>query len=604
MKKYFGFKWLAIFMCVLPVLNASYYISTIAGTGNAGFSGDNGLATLAKLNSSNGVCVTADAIFIADTSNNRIRKISGNSGYNIISTIAGTGATGYSGDGAAAKASTLHNPFGIFVHSSGSIYIADTYNHCIRKIEGNIIKTIAGTGAAGYSGDGGAATAATFCLPHSVFVDSTNNVYVADTFNNCIRRFTEDGTIATIAGTRTQGYSGDGGSATAAKLNTPYGICVDSLGNIYIADTRNNVIRKFIAGGNISTFAGGGTGYFTDTDRATEVVLAGPMGVCVDISRNVYIADTYQNAIRVVNTGGAISTIAGTGSSGYDGDGGRAINATLSRPTGIWVDKFTGNVSIADKGNNCIRYLTMIHGLRGGLRRVPTFMTIELDGDSATVSANLNASAINKTGAGTAVFSGDNSELGTLQIEEGLVQVNDTSNIGGSVVCAGGDLQVTGGSLAVPSITVGVDATLTVDSAADVSLAMPLGDALLTIAGEGVVTPNFMGSSTTPILISGIVHVGASSDSTMTKGATTVASGGLLEIMGATAMSVPGITEIQPGGKLQVLAGVAVPANGASNGDIFNDGSTGGSLQLDADSTLKLGDGSSWARDIMVGTAL
>ncbi len=442
-------------------------------------------------------------------------------------------------------------------------------------------------------------------MPNAVFVDGSNNVYVADTVNNRIRRFTEGGAITTIAGTGTAGYSGDGGPATAAKLNAPYGICVDSLGNIYIADTRNNVIRKFTAEGNISTFAGGGTGSFTGFDIATDVTLNQPKGVCVDSSRNVYISDTYQNAIRVVNTIGEISTIAGTGSPGYSGDGDDALEATLGRPTGIFVDDSSGNILIADSGNNRIRYLIKIYERgRSIAPPTPTFMTIELDGDSATVSANLNASAINKIGAGTAVFSGDNSELGTLQIEEGLVQVNDTSNIGGSVVCAGGDLQVTGGSLAVPTITVGVDATLTVDSAADVSLAMPLGDALLTIAGEGVVTPNFMGSSTTPILISGIVHVGASSDSTMTKGATTVASGGLLEIMGATAMSVPGITEIHPGGKLQVLAGVAVPANGASNGDIFNDGSTGGSLQFDADSTLKLGDGSSWARDIMVGTAL
>jgi trimeric autotransporter adhesin len=219
----------------------------VAGTGSSGYSGDGGQATSAALNSPYGVAVDASGnIYIADTYNYRIRIVTKSTG--IISTVAGTGSYGYSGDGGQATSAALDYPCGVAVDASGNIYIADTYNYRIRMVTKStgIISTVAGTGSYGYSGDGGQATSAALNSPYGVAVDASGNIYIADTYNYRIRIVTKStGIISTVAGTGSYGYSGDGGQATSAALRSPYGVAVDASGNIYIADTYNHRIRMF-----------------------------------------------------------------------------------------------------------------------------------------------------------------------------------------------------------------------------------------------------------------------------------------------------------------------------------------------------------------------
>jgi sugar lactone lactonase YvrE len=277
-------------------------ITTIAGNGTPGNSGDNGLATKAALNSPNGVAVDSSGnIYIADTGNNVIREVSASSG--VIERVAGNGTSGYSGDEGYATNATLNSPNGVALDPSGDIYIADTNNDVIRKVtaSSDIITTVAGSGSAGYSGDKGAATSAKLTIPDSVAVDSSGNIYIADTGNNVIREVAaSSGDITTIAGNGTSGYSGDNGAATSAKLSIPNGVAVDSSGNTYVADTGNNVIREIVASsGEIKTVAGTGTsGYSGDNGKSTSAKLNSPYGVALDSSGDIYIADTGNDIIR------------------------------------------------------------------------------------------------------------------------------------------------------------------------------------------------------------------------------------------------------------------------------------------------------------------
>ena len=275
---------------------------------------------------------------------------------NIITTIAGTGIWGISGDGGAATSAQFALPSGVSVDISGNVYIADTNNYRIRMVNSaGIITTFAGTGDGGSSGDGGAATSATLFGPRGVSVDISGNVYIADSWNNMIRMVTSTGIITTIAGTGTRGSSGDGGAATSAQLYWPYGVSVDISGNVYIADYRINKIRMVNSAGIITAFAGTGDGGSSgDGGAATSAQLYGPQGVSVDISGNVYIADYYNNKIRMVNSTGIITTFAGTGDSGSSGDGGAATSAQLNQAFGVSVD-ISGNVYIADSANHKIR---------------------------------------------------------------------------------------------------------------------------------------------------------------------------------------------------------------------------------------------------------
>jgi trimeric autotransporter adhesin len=274
----------------------------------------------------------------------------------IINTIAGTGVAGYSGDSGIATAAQLFYPYAISTEKSGIIYFSDWFNHCVRKIDQNgIISTVAGTGSSSYSGDGGPAALAQLHLPTGVCSDAAGNIYISDYGNRRIRKIDTSGNIATIAGTGSNGFSGDGGPAIAAQLNSAINIAVDIAGNIFIADMNNDRIRKIDANGIISTIAGSGTpGYSGDGGQAVAAQLRSPQGVAIDKAGNLFIADANNHRIRRVNTSGVITTIAGTGVNGYTGDGGPAAFAQLYLPSDVDVDT-SGNLYIVDEINCCIR---------------------------------------------------------------------------------------------------------------------------------------------------------------------------------------------------------------------------------------------------------
>jgi len=278
---------------------------------------------------------------------------------NII-TVAGNGTPGYGGDGGPATSAQLNAPTGLAVDANGDLFIADTGNNVIREVvqaTGNII-TVAGNDTPGYSGDGGAATAAQLKSPHGVAVNASGNVFIADTGNNVIREVAQaTGNIITVAGNGTPGYRGDGGAASAAQLNAPYDVAVAQNGDLFIADTGNDAIREVVhATGNIITVAGNGiAGYSGDGGIASAAQLNGPVSIALDANGNLFIADAGNNAIREVQkTTGNIITVAGNGTAGYSGDGGLATSAQLNSPGGLAVDA-NGDLFIADTGNDGIR---------------------------------------------------------------------------------------------------------------------------------------------------------------------------------------------------------------------------------------------------------
>ena len=335
-------------------VDASGIITTVAGNGEGGFSGDGGPAVRARLASPNGVAVDgAGNLYIADRLNQRIRRVDATG---TITTVAGIGWSGYSRNGGPALEVRLRLPSGVAVDGAGNLYIADSWNHRIRRVDkGGTITTAAGIGKSGYSGDGGPAAGAWLHTPEGVAVDKTGNLYIADSGNHRIRRVGATGTITTVAGSGERGYGGDGGPATKTRLYHPAGVAVDNTGNLYIADSWNHRIRQVDKGGTITAVAGtGARGYGGDGGPALEARLNHPTGVAVDGAGNLYIADSENHRIRRVDKGGTITTAAGIGKSGYSGDGGPAAGAWLHTPEGVAVDK-TGNLYIADTWNHRIR---------------------------------------------------------------------------------------------------------------------------------------------------------------------------------------------------------------------------------------------------------
>ena len=297
---------------------------------------------------------TAGNLYIADTDENIIRKVNA---AGIITTVAGDGEQGYGGDGGLATAALLDRPAGVAVDSHGNIYIADTHNNRVREVvasSGNIV-TVAGTGVAGFSGDGAAATAARLNYPTAVAVDSNGNVYIADTNNHRIREIAGT-TINTVAGDGEQFYSGDGGAATAAGLDSPNGVAVDTAFNIYIGDTHNQRVRLVtFTTGFITTLAGTGVKGFTADGPAASAALARPRGVAVDTSGNVYLADSDNERIRTIG-GGNVTTIAGNGAEGFSGDGSASTSAWLDTPGAVAISGAT--VLFSDTENNRVRQVS------------------------------------------------------------------------------------------------------------------------------------------------------------------------------------------------------------------------------------------------------
>jgi uncharacterized protein (TIGR03437 family) len=519
-------------------ISAAGIITLYAGTGTPGFSGDGGPATAAQLNAPNGLALDAVGnLYIADKNNNRIRAVSPD-GH--ITTIAGNGFPGFSGDSGAARDATLNGPEGVALDATGNMYIADTQNYRIRRIavdgtistaagvgngnvfgdngnataaglvlptsvavdrlgnlyiadfgnsrirmvspagtistaagsskgapladlenaisvvlngptgvavdllgniyftEGSIgtgtglalgdfrvwkvspeivLTVLAGTGDASYSGDGAASASAQLDNPTGLALDSAGNLYIADARNQRVRKVTPGGVITTVAGSGIQGFSGDGGLATKAQLNSPQGVAVDPAGYIVIADTGNSRIRKVAPDGTINSYIGNGnSSYFGDGLRDLQASINHPRGVAVDTGGVVYIADTLDNAVRKVGTDGIIHTIAGTGLAGFAGDGGQATAAMLNGPTGVAVDA-AGNVYIADAGNQRLRkvdldgVITTAASFVANPHSVATdaagnvYVTVGADHRVWLLSGNRNAAPI--AGTGDCCYSGD-----------------------------------------------------------------------------------------------------------------------------------------------------------------------------------------------------
>jgi sugar lactone lactonase YvrE len=316
----------------------------VAGNGTNGSSGDNGPATSAQLRAGGLAVDSAGNLYIADRYS--VRKVSGG----VITTVAGNGTLGFSGDNGPATSAQFNNPGGLAVDSAGNLYIADARNNRIRKVSNGVITTVAGNGIVDFIGDDGPATGAVFNGPGAIAVDLAGNLYIADSGSRV--RKVSNGMITTVAGSLRQGYSGDNGPATRARLNFPSGVAVDSFGNLYIADSGNNRIRK-VSNGVITTAAGNGTqDYGGDNGPATSAELFQPKGIAVDAAGNLYIADGTLRIRKV--SGGTITTVAGNGTFGYSGDYGPATGAGLTSPSGVAVNA-ADDLYIADTGASRIR---------------------------------------------------------------------------------------------------------------------------------------------------------------------------------------------------------------------------------------------------------
>lgn len=361
MKKYFY----TITIIISFTFNSFCYaqvgnIYTLAGTGVAGFSGDGGLASAAQLNQPTDVFKDRlGNIYIADKGNHRIRKVDASG---IITTIVGTGTAGYTGDGGAAISATLTEPNRVVVDTAGNIYIADKGNYVIRKVNtAGIITTVAGNGTRGFSGDGGLAINAQLNDPTGVAVDFAGNFYISDNGTNRIRKVNTAGIITTYAGGGSVPFTYDGVPATSVSLCRQNYVSIDDSGTIYFTNWSCWHFLKVTTDGLMYNVAGNiAPSYSGDCGPASSANILLPFGICPDNLGNIYLTPQGNIRIRKVNPFNYISTVAGTGVMGYTGDGGPATNATISFIAyGIYADKL-GNVYFADQGNHAIRNFTTI----------------------------------------------------------------------------------------------------------------------------------------------------------------------------------------------------------------------------------------------------
>jgi uncharacterized protein (TIGR03437 family) len=432
-------------------------INSIAGNGGIGYAGDAGLATGASLFQPNAIAVDAAGdVYIAETGDHRVRMVNTKL---YINTVAGNGSPGFGGDGGPSGASQLNTPTGVAVDSAGNLYVADSLNGRVRKIpQSATISTVAGNGLYSYSGDGGAAAKAELYLPQAVALDANGNRYIADSGNHVVRKVASNGAISTIAGAGVAGFGGDGSSAASAQLNTPTGVAVDKSGNIYIADSGNNRVRKIASNGAISTFAGtGSAGFGGEGGAATSAQLYNPVAVAVDASGNLYIADLGNDRVRKVSASGAITTVAGNGTTAYGGDGGPAVNAQLNFPQAVAVDA-SGNLYIADSLNFRVREVTT-----GGL-----IATVAGNG-SAGYSGDLGQATAAQISSpvGVAVDS-----AGSIYISDGAVHIRKVYANGIIVTIAGnGSPGYSGDGGAATSAQIDAPGGMAVDSSGNVLFA-------------------------------------------------------------------------------------------------------------------------------------
>ena len=368
-------------------ISAPMPVTTLAGSGNATFA--NGTGPAASFWNPRGLAIdTSGNCYVTDTSNNRIRKITP---AGLVTTLAGSGnATFADGTGTAAS---FWSPSGVAVDSSGNVYVADQSNHRIRKISpAGVVTTLAGSGNATFAD--GTGTAASFAIPRGVALDSSGNVYVGDQTNNRIRKITSTGVVTTLAGSGNASFAD--GTGTAASFNSPFGVAVDLAGNVYVADYSNNRIRKITAAGVVTTLAGSGSLSFAD-GTGTAASFNSPYGVAVDSSGNVYVGDLSNHRIRKITSAGVVTTVAGTGSNSFvDGTG---TAASFNSPQGVAVDS-SGNIYVADTSNHRIRKLTTYTPSSSG-----TSLTVSGTVQMFSSSNNQSAFALKYNSTGTSQWS-------------------------------------------------------------------------------------------------------------------------------------------------------------------------------------------------------
>jgi trimeric autotransporter adhesin len=369
-------------------------ITTVAGGGTGGL-GDGAHATAAELNAPTGVAVdVAGNFYICERDAHRVRKVTPDG---TITTIAGTGTAGYSGDGGPATIAELRFPYCITIDLSGNIYIGD--QSTVRKINATgVITTVAGTGNMGYSGDGGQATLAELKGPSGLAIDGTGNLYVADKNNNRIRKVSTAGIITTIAGTGATVYNGENIPATDANLYAPSAVALDGAGNAFILEYISPRVRRIDHAGFITTIAGTGTaGYSGDGGAAISAQFDRPIGLTIDNYGNLYVGATYNDRVRKISTSGIISSIAGNGLSGSDGDGGAATAARLSTPTGLALDA-SGNIMVCSFSGRRIRKISGVVSIPSS-PTAPTNSSMQLYPNPNTGNFTVNLST---TGQNTA----------------------------------------------------------------------------------------------------------------------------------------------------------------------------------------------------------
>ncbi len=423
---------------------------------------------------------TQGDLYFAETGNHVIREFSVTG---VLTTIAGNGVQGFAGDGGQAAAAELDSPAGLAMDGAGNLYIADSHNHRVREVAAatGVITTIAGTGAAGFSGDGGAATAAKVDLPTALAVDASRNIYIADTDNHRVRRVAAGtGLITTVAGNGVEGFAGDGGAAVAASIDSPDGLAIDAVGELFVADTHNGRVRKVSAAtGVISTVAGMGVvggnvqAFGGEGGAATAAGLALPRGLTIDAAGNLYIADSANQRIRRISGSGTITTIAGEGTEAFAGDGGPAVAASLNSPRSVAISP-GGLVTLADSGNQRVRQIDALPAPG------PDIHTIAGGGAVGAGTLLLNGPAVVTYGGGTvtATLSGVGSATGS-------VTFMDTSGVA-TVTAGASSLSADSAVLSTAALAAGSHSIVAVYSGDATHLAAQSSGMALFVAPLGV----------------------------------------------------------------------------------------------------------------------